>query len=146
MPHPTLTALDAQVACYRELAKLADAQHRHVEQGRTDELLDVLQRRQAVLDRIAGHERAIAAAKRDWPAFAASLPAGEAADAGRLLAETRQLLERITAADRTDALILQQRKLDLGRKINVASAAKAVNRNYAAAAYGRRPARVDLHQ
>ena len=60
------------------------------------------------------------------------------------LAETRRLLEEITAADRNDALVLQQRKLNLGRQINQASAAKQVNRNYAAAAYGPRQSRMDI--
>ena len=47
-------------------------------------------------------------------------------------------------ADRNDAMVLQQRKLTLGRQINQASAARTLNRNYAAAAYGTRPARMDV--
>ena len=36
-----------------------------------------------------------------------------------------------------DALLLQQRKLNLGREISQASSARQLNRSYAAAAYGR---------
>lgn len=144
--HPVLTALEAQVGCYRTLAKLAEVQHAHVEQGRTDDLLDVLQRRQTVLDQIAGHERAIAPAKRQWKAFVATLAAGDGAAAERLLAETKALLGQITTVDRNDALLLQQRRIDTGRKIDRATAAKSVNRTYAAAAYGRRPSRLDVQR
>ena len=44
--------------------------------------------------------------------------------------------------------VTQQRKLNLGRQINQATAAKQVNRNIAASAYGgaRRMARVDLQK
>ena len=61
-----------------------------------------------------------------------------------MLADTRRLLEQITTADKDDVLVLQQRKLNLGRQINQASAAKQVNRNYAAAAYGPRQSRMDI--
>ena len=37
-------------------------------------------------------------------------------------------------------------KLNLGRQINQASAARQVNRNYAASAYGTRPARLDVQR
>ena len=47
---------------------------------------------------------------------------------------------------RNDALVLQQRKLNLGRQINQASAARQVNRNYAAAAYGPRQSKVDVQK
>jgi hypothetical protein len=60
------------------------------------------------------------------------------------LAETRQLLEQITAADRNDSIVLQQRKLSLGRQINKTSAARTLNRKYAAAAYGTRPSKMDI--
>ncbi|MDB5305421.1 MAG: hypothetical protein JWM97_2970, partial [Phycisphaerales bacterium] len=44
------------------------------------------------------------------------------------------------------ALVLQQRKLNLGRQINQASAARQVNRNYAASAYGRAPSQMDVQR
>jgi hypothetical protein len=66
--------------------------------------------------------------------------------AERLMAETRRLLEEITTADRNDALILQQRKLNLGKQISQATAARQVNRNYAVAAYGAKTSRMDVRQ
>jgi len=144
---PILDALKTQVDCYRRLAKLAEIQHDHVQQGRTEQLLEVLGLRQEVLEQVGACERVIASAKRQWAAYVETLPAADREEAETLMAETRRLLEQITTADRNDALVLQQRKLSLGSQIGKATAARQVNRNYATAAYGARgPARMDLQQ
>lgn len=143
---PVLKALTEQVDCYRRLAKLAAIQHEHVRQSRTEQLLEVLTARQAVLDQIASHEQVVGPVKRKWPEYAATLGVADRARADALLGETRTLLEQITSADRDDALVLQQRKLSLGREINRTTAARQVNRNYATAAYGRPRSRLDVQQ
>src|SRR2546421_7349398 len=137
---PILAALHEQVECYRRLAKLAEIQHDHVQQGRTEQLLEVLGARQAVLEQVAGHEAVIAPAKQRWPQYLGGLGAATRAQAEGLLAETRHLLEKITTADRNDALILNQRKLNIGQQIGKATAARQVNRTYAPAADGGRGA------
>ena len=146
MNDPILTALDEQVACYRKLAKLAEAQHHCVEQSQTEKLLEILARRQEVLDQIASFEKTVAPAKRVWPEYRDKLAPSLRDKAEALLAETRRLLEQITTADRNDALVLQQRKLNLGRQINQAAGARAVNRTYAASAYGTRRSSMDIQQ
>ena len=143
---PVITALEEQVSCYRRLAKLAETQHQYVQQSQTERLLEVLQRRQEVLDQIAALEVSLAPAKGRWAIYLDGLPAGGRPAVGALLAEKRRLLEEITAADKDDALVLQQRKISLGRQIGQAGAAKAVNRTYAAAAYGARPPRMDVQR
>ena len=143
-PSEVLGALETQLTCYRNLSKLAEQQHEHVQASRIEELLDVLQKRQAVLDEVAALEETVGPAKRQWTAFVAGLAAPDRTRAESQLAETRKLLEAITAADRNDALVLQQRKLNIGRQLNQASGAKQVNRNIAAAAYGTRPTRMDM--
>lgn len=142
-PDPTLAALDAQVACYRRLAKLAEQQHELVQREQTEQLLQVLTLRQAELDQLAAHARAIAPAKARWAEYLAQLPPADRGRAQGLMAETKALLERITAADKNDVLVLQQRKLNLGRQIGQATAGRTVNRAYAAAAYGK-PARLNV--
>jgi hypothetical protein len=142
--HPVISALREQVDCYKRLVKLADLQHQHVQQSQTEQLLEVLAGRQQVLEQLNLYERTIAPQRQRWAAFLGELPAGVRTIAEGLLGETRKLLEAITTADRDDAMVLQQQKLNLGRQINQASAARQVNRNYAASAYGARPARVDL--
>ena len=144
--NPIVDALHGQVACYRRLSKLAELQHEHVQQGRTEPLLEVLGQRQQVLDQLAALERVVAPAKRQWSQFVATLPGGARAEAEQLLAETRRMLEDITAADSNDVLVLQQRKLSVGRQINQAASARQVNRTYAAAAYGTRAPVMDVQQ
>jgi hypothetical protein len=143
---PIILALGDQVACYRRLAKLAGAQHQYVQQSQTERLLEILERRQEVLDQIGVLELALAPAKGRWAAYLDGLPPARKPEVEALLAEKRLLLEAITAADKDDALVLQQRKISLGRQIGQAGTAKAVNRTYATAAYGARPPRMDVQR
>ena len=143
---PVIAALQEQVTCYQRLAKLAELQHEHVQQSSTEALLDVLARRQEVLDHVSRLEQTIVVAKRRWGEYVGGLRSDQRAQAERLMGETRRLLEEITSADRNDALILQQRKLNLGKQISQASAAKQINRNYAVAAYGAKVSRMDVRQ
>lgn len=144
MSQPVIDALQEQVACYRRLAKLAQQQHEHVQHAQTEQLLDVLSKRQEVLYDVARLEQTIAPARRRWSEFAAGLSLVARRQAESLLGETRRLLEQITSADRDDALMLQQRKLNLGKQISAARTAGQVNRNYATAAYGTRASSVDV--
>ena len=143
-PLPVIEALAAQVACYRRLAKLAEAQHDFIQNARTEELLQVLRDRQTLLDQLSGHEEVVGPVKRNWSQFVTTLDGDSRKRAEELMAESRTLLEQITNADRKDVMTLQQKKLNLGRQINQATAARQVNRNYAAAAYGKVPSRMDV--
>jgi hypothetical protein len=143
---PVIHALVEQVACYRRLAKLARIQHEHVRQSRTEQLLEVLRVRQEVLEQIALHEQIVGPVKRQWPEYLATLSPDERDRADASMAETRALLQQITAADRDDALVLQQRKLSLGREINRATVGRQVNQKYVTAAYGRPRSRMDVQQ
>lgn len=143
---PIIIALEDQVACYAQLAKLAELQHEFVQNAQTDELLAVLAQRQHVLDQVTDLERILGPAKRRWSDFVKELSPADHATADELLAETRRLLERITTSDRNDALILQQRKMNLGKQISQTSAARQVNRTYATSAYGRPKSTMDLQQ
>lgn len=142
----TLAALREQVACYQKLAKLVEIQHDHVQQGRTEALLEVLQKREVVFNQLASLERSIAPAKGRWPDYIAGLPEIDRPRAEAYLSETRSLLQRITEADRDDVMVLQNQKLNIGRQIGKTTAAAAVNRTYAAAAYGTKQPRMDVRQ
>src|SRR4051812_4041802 len=123
---PVILALEEQVECYRRLAKLAEAQHEHVQHEEIEGLLDVLSKRQEVLGRIELLELAVAPAKRRWPEYVAELEMSQREQAEGLMIQVRRLLEQITTADRNDAMVLQQRKLSLGRQINQATSARQV--------------------
>jgi hypothetical protein len=139
-----LAALQRQLSCYQELAKLAELQHVHVQQEHTEALLDVLQKRQGVLNEIASLEKSVAPARQRWSQATSDWSPPLRQRAEGLLAAARKLLEEITTADRNDALVLQQRKLNVGRQLNKTTAAKTINRRYAAAAYGPAKNRMDF--
>jgi hypothetical protein len=139
-----ISALLTQVESYRRLVKLAEIQHEHVQSGQAEALLDVLRMRQTELDRIATLDATINGARKDWQAWLGGIEEATRQVAQGLLDEMRQLLGTITTADRNDAMVLQQRKLVLGREIKQTSTATAVNRKYVAAAYGKPTARMDV--
>jgi hypothetical protein len=140
-----ILALQEQVGCYRRLAKLAELQHEHVQQSRTEALLDVLKSRQEVLNDLSKLESVIGPAKSRWSDFLGQLESTQRGIAEQMFAESRRLLERIVASDRNDALVLQQRKLNLGRQINQATSARQIHRTYATAAYGQKKSVIDVH-
>ena len=146
MQDAIITALHEQVGCYQRLAKLAELQHEHVQQSATEALLEVLTRRQEVLNHVSRLEQIIVGAKKRWGDYVTGLRSDQRVQAEKLLAETKRLLEEITTADRNDALILQQRKLNLGKQINQHTTARQVNRNYATAAYGTTVSKMDVKQ
>lgn len=143
---PIILALEEQVDCYRRLAKLAEVQHEHVTHSHTEGLLEVLARRQEVLSQLGRLEEIVSPAKKRWGEYLGGMNDARRAAAEELLLETRRLLQQITESDQRDALVLQQRKLNLGKQIQQASNAKQVNRNYAAAAYGAPKPRMNLTQ
>lgn len=140
-----LDALAGQLGCYKRLAKLAQIQHEHVRQGRTDQLLDVLRSRQDLLEQVSGFERLVGPARQNWGEYLGRLDVPARDRAESLLAETRGLLEQITAADRDDAMVLQQRKLNLGKQISQARSARQLNRAYTAA-YGTPKSHMDVQR
>ena len=144
--NPVISALEEQVACYRKLARLAEAQREHVQQSHMEALLGVLKNRQEILDQLARLELIVSPAKRRWSDFLGEIEIDTRARAEQMVTETRRLLEQIMASDRTDALALEQRKLNLGKEIKQAAGARQINRNYAVAAYGQRQSRVNIQQ
>ena len=141
-----ILALEQQLACYRKLARLAEAQREYVQQSHVEALLEVLKNRQEILDQLKVIESVIGPAKKRWTEFLQEIDPESRSRAEKMLAETRRLLEQIMASDRNDALALEQRKLNLGKQIRLAAGARQINRNYAAAAYGRPASRMDIHQ
>lgn len=141
-----LAALAKRVECYRTLAKLAQVQHEHVQDGRTEDLLRVLAQRQELLDSVGELEQWLSPIKKVWGDFLDGLSGEDRTRAESMMQQTLQLLAQITAADRNDVLVLQQRKLNLGKEIKQATAARRLNASYAAAAYGHRQTALDLQQ
>jgi hypothetical protein len=141
-----LESLERQVGCYRTLAKLAELQHEHVRQSRTEELLAVLSQRQQLLDQVADLERVVLPARRRWNDYLGELPDALRGKARGLLDESKQLLAQITSADKNDAMVLQQRSIEVRRNLRQTAVARNVSRTYASAAYGGRTSSMDLRK
>lgn len=131
-----IESLREQVCAYRQLARLCELQREYVQRNQTDELLGVLEQRGAILETLSQLEKSVAPLKRNWTEASASLSDVDRALAQAMLAETKLLLEQITKADQDDVLLLQQRKLNVGKQIAATSTARVVNNRYAASAYG----------
>jgi hypothetical protein len=117
-----------------------------VTHSHTEGLLEVLGRRQEVLAQLHRLEAIVSPAKRRWSEYLGEVDEDRRAKAETLLIETRRLLQQITESDQADALVLQQRKLNLGKQIQQATSARQINRNYAAAAYGAPKSRMNITQ
>ncbi len=143
-PTDIIPALEAQVRCYRRLAELAERQHEVVQLGKTEALIDVLEIRQGVLSEIARIQDVLGLRKARWSEYVSQLAAPDRERAEAALAQVRRLLEAITAGDHADALVLQQRKLNLRRPAHRVSGAGQVNSNYAAAAYSGPRSQMDV--
>lgn len=135
-----LEALQEQAHCYRALADLAVQQHRHVRSAGAEgerALLDVLARRQSVMEQVAALEPTLAGVRKQWPEFAETLDTADRSIADRLLTEVRVLLTKITEGDRDDTLVLQQRKLTAGQALRTTNASSNASRRYVGNAYAR---------
>src|SRR3954451_9494295 len=106
MQDPVITALHEQVGCYQRLAKLAELQHEHGQQSATEALLDILTRRQEVLNQVSHIEQIISMPKKRWGDYVTTLLCVQRVQAVRLLAETKPLLEEISPAHPNAALTL----------------------------------------
>lgn len=123
-------ALEKEVTLYRRLAKLAEIQHEHIGRDDAEGLLTVLGQRQLVLDDLGELERTVGPARRRWQDFLQELPTGLRQTIETLMLQTRELLEVITASDRNDTMILQQRKLNVGHQLNQAKKGQQAQRGY----------------
>jgi chorismate mutase len=140
-----LAALAAQVDQYRLLLKLSELQREHIERGEDEALLDVLERRQRIVNQIGELEMITGPVRKQWEPFVMGLSPADRHRAELLLSEAGLLLGRITAADCDDALVLQQRKLNVGHQIRQTGEANQANRRYSAA-YGPRQSMLDVRQ
>lgn len=137
-------ALDRQLGCYRKLLKLSELQRGYIEQNQTDALIVVLQERQAVLTDIATWEETVGPLKREWNERSPEFDEATRAAFQANFADARALLQRITQADQDDVLLLQQKKLSVGKQLRQTTDARQINRNYAASAYGKAPPKMNI--
>ena len=140
-----LAALREQRDCYARLDALSREQKQFVNDGDSDALLDVLQRRQTWADKAVEIDRTLQPLKAGWPESARFWTAEQRGDARAIFGEIKAFLESLTRRDVGDMLSLQRQKHQVGREIGRLAAGgetvRRVNGRYAAAAYGAAPLR-----
>lgn len=130
-----ITALERQADLYGRLVVLAEQQHECVVQDRQDELLDVLQRRQEVIDRIVAGDKLIKIVRTRWADVTRMLPEASRLRAEQAMTAMRERLARVVQCDADDTLVLQQRKFDVARQLGQTQSRRAAHAGYAASAY-----------
>lgn len=138
------TDVSAQIDLYSKLLRLCELQHALIAQERTDDLMVVLGRRQAIVDALGAIEQRLKPIKQEWQALSVSLDAQTRSGLEAKFAESRDLLMQITEADKDDALVLQQRKLAIGQQLRRTSSGRVMNQKYAAGSYATTGGRMDV--
>ncbi len=143
-----LSALRDQLDCYRRMAAMAGEQSRAIFGGETDKLLAILEKREALTNEVAELEKSIAPLKRDWPASADMWSDADRDEATRLLGQIKATLETLTKQDDKDAATLRARMAMTGGALQKIQAddrnVRQINRRYAAAAYARKPGKLNV--
>lgn len=138
------TDVSAQIDLYGKLLRLCELQHTLIAQERTDDLMVVLEKRQAIVDALGAIEARLKPVKQDWHSVALTIDTPVRSDLEAKFAMSRDLLMQITQADQDDALVLQQRKISVGQQLRQTTSGRVMNQRYGAAAYVTSGARMDV--
>lgn len=138
------TDVSAQIDLYSKLLRLCELQHTLIAQERTDDLMVVLQKRQAIVEALGAIEQRLRPIKQDWHSRAASIDTEIRSSLEAKFALSRDLLMQITEADKDDALVLQQRKIAIGQQLRKTTSGRVMNQKYAAGAYATTGGRMDI--
>lgn len=126
--------LDRQRELYEHLAELADVQSRCIESDQTDGLLDVLGRRQVVIEEIARTNEEISPFVLAWDRLVAALPDKHRAALHARFEAVARLVDEIAARDEADRVTLESRRANIGQEIQSLSRSRG-----AVSAYSRGP-------
>jgi len=130
-----LSDLASQVGHYEQLLKLASRQRDLIAGDRADELLILLGERETVIAKMNLLDQRLRPVRAEWASVSGSLDAEVRQQAQAMFEKLRDLLGKITSSDADDALVLQQKKLDVRKQINATGQQLQVTRHYAADAY-----------
>jgi hypothetical protein len=126
--------LDRQRDLYEHLAGLAEEQSACIESDRTDGLLDVLARRQVVIEEISRINEDVAPFVRTWATLVVSLPERHRSALRTRFDAVARLVDRIAARDEADRAALERRRESVGLDIQSISRSRG-----AVTAYSRLP-------
>ena len=134
--------LTEQRDLYRRLRELSDRQRALISGDRPEQLLGILQERQALIAALTRLNGQLAPFRRDWDGTYAGLPEDTRAQTSQLLQEINSLLRVILRTDREDSALLSARKQTVAKELSGLSGGQSATSAYSrhAGAAARRPA------
>ena len=124
--------LDEQCRLYEQLDEVSQHQSECVETGETEQLLDVLARRQGVVEQVTEVNGLLEPFVSRWDSLADALDESQRDSLRGKLARLDELVDRITKRDESDRQKLEAQKGKVAEELG-----SAVRQKNAAAAYGR---------
>ncbi len=125
--------LDRQIELYAELERLSSRQSDLVRGDEPDALLDLLARRQVLVEQVTDLNQQLEPFTREWDRLAERLSPGQRDEIGSRTRRLDELIETITGRDEADRRALESRRESVASEINALS-----NKRAAVAAYGGR--------
>lgn len=137
--------LSQQLSLYEQLLRLCDLQRDYIASERVDDLLGLLSQREVILQEASAIEARILPLKQRWKEVAVRLDAAKRGEVEVVLRKIRETLGKITSSDADDAMVLQQRKLDVRKQIRGTGQQQQVVHGYAKSAYAQGQAQTKLN-
>jgi chorismate mutase len=125
-----LDLLVSQHELYRQLRRLAMAQHDLIAAEDPTGLLNLLSQRQRLIDQLAEINLKLEPARADWKRVESMLTTEQRGKAQKLVEQVGQLLAEILQADEADSKVLSARKQVIGQKIQATAASAQVQAAY----------------
>lgn len=129
-----LDLLTRQHDLYRQLRELAAQQSGTIAAEDPSALLDILSRRQSLIDELAEINQRLEPVRADWKRIESMLTTSQRQRAGRLVEQVGELLAEILASDEADSKMLSARKVMTGQQITQSTASAQVQAAYQRAA------------
>lgn len=124
--------LDRQLSLYGQLAALAAEQSRFIDAEETDGLLEILGRRERLIEQIALTNTEVAPFTQSWDRLAPTLPSRHRIELRQRFDSVAKLVDQIAERDDADRKRLEVRRAQIGQEIeglsNVRGAINAYTR------------------
>lgn len=122
--------LDQQCRVYAQLDELSAEQGRLVREGDAEPLLNLLGRRQSLVDRLTQLSGRIEPYKQNWPALWAQLDAPTQTKIQGLIDRVQSMLDAIVERDERDRHALSAQRDRVAEQIHVTTRGTAVHKAY----------------
>jgi flagellar biosynthesis/type III secretory pathway chaperone len=129
-PATLLELLQQQRDLYEQLHQLSEQQSQLIAEGQTDQLLNVLSQRQAMVEQLTQINSRLSPYRDHWSEVAERLPGGDRDRLRRLLDEVQHLLQAILDRDESDRAQLETARQRVGERLEQSPRAGMARKAY----------------